>query len=101
MLPIIAFTKISGKSWASKVALVVKNQPVNAGNVSDLDSILGSGRSPGGGNGSPLQCSCLENPVDRGTWWATDHGDPQNRTQLKRLSMYTCIVNVHLIVCFL
>ena len=50
---------------------VVKNLPANAG---DLGSITGSGRSPGGRNGNPLQNSCLENPMDRGAWWATVHG---------------------------
>ena len=43
-------------------------------NVGDLGSILGSGRSPGAGNGSPLQYSCLEDSMDRGAWWATVHG---------------------------
>ena len=47
---------------------------------------LGSGRSPGGGRGNPLQCSCLENPMDRGAWWATVHGTAQTQTRLKRLS---------------
>ena len=50
---------------------VVKNPPANAG---DVGSILGSGRSPGEGNGNPLQYSCLENPMDGGAWWATVHG---------------------------
>ena len=49
----------------------VKNLPANAG---DTGSISGSGRSPGGGNGNPLQYSCLGNPVGRGAWWATVHG---------------------------
>ena len=53
------------------LALVVKNTPANAGSVRDVGSILGLGRSPGGGNGNPLQYSCLENPMDRGAWWAT------------------------------
>ena len=53
--------------------LVVKNMPANAGDVRDTDSIPGSGRSPGEENGNPLQCFCLENPMDRGTWWATVH----------------------------
>ena len=53
---------------ASQVALVVKNPPANAG---DADSIPGSGRSPRGRNGTPLQYSCQENSMDRGTWWAT------------------------------
>ena len=52
---------------------MVKNLPANAGDVRDLDSITGSGRSPGGGQGNPLQCSCLENPMDRGAWWAIVH----------------------------
>jgi len=47
---------------ASQVALVVKNPPDNAGDIRDAGSILGSGRSPGGGDGNPLQYSCLENP---------------------------------------
>ena len=49
---------------------VVKNLPANAGGVG---SIPGLGRSPGEGNGKPLWCSSLENPMDRGTWWATVH----------------------------
>ena len=48
------------------MALVVKNLPANAGDLRDADSILGSGRSPGGGRGNPLQYSCLENLMDRG-----------------------------------
>ena len=43
-------------------------------NTENLGLIPGSGRSPGGGNGNPLQYSCLENPMDRGAWWATIHG---------------------------
>ena len=50
---------------------VVKNPPVHAG---DVGSIPGSGRSLGGGNGNPLQYSCLGNPMDRGDWWDTVHG---------------------------
>ena len=53
-------------SFASQVALVVKNLPANAGDIRDVDSIPGLGRSPGGGNGNPLQYSCLESRVDRG-----------------------------------
>ena len=50
---------------------MVKNLPAIAGDVRDLGSIPGLGRSPGGGHGNPLQYSCLENPMDRGVWWAT------------------------------
>ena len=52
---------------------VVKNLPANAGDIRDMGSIPGLGRSPGGGNGNPLQYSCLENPMDRGAWQATVH----------------------------
>ena len=56
----------------SQVALVVKkNPPTSAGDKRDAGSIPGLGRSPGGGHGNPLQYSCLENPIDRGAWWAT------------------------------
>ena len=72
---------------ASPVALVVNSLPANAGDVRDVGSIPGSGRSPGGGHGNPLQYSCLENPMDRGAWWATVHRVAQSWTRLKRLSM--------------
>ena len=62
---------------ASLVAQTVKNVPANAG---DAGLIPGSGRSPGGGNGNPLQYSCLENPMDRGAWGATVHGVAKSRT---------------------
>jgi len=61
-------------AWASWVVLVVKNPPANAGNKRDVGLIPGSGRSPGEGNGNPLQYSCLENPMDREAWRATVHG---------------------------
>jgi len=48
--------------------------PANAGDEGDVASIPESGRSPGGGNGNPIQYSCLENPTDKGAWWATVHG---------------------------
>ena len=57
----------------------VKNPPVSAG---DMGLIPGSGRSPGGGNGNPLQYSCLENPMDRGAWPARVHGVAKNWTRL-------------------
>ena len=53
---------------------MVKNLLANAEDIRDVGSIPGSGRSPGEGNGNPLQYSCLENPADRGAWWATVHG---------------------------
>ena len=54
----------------------------SACNVGDLGSISGSGRSPGEGNGTPLQYSCLENLMDRGAWWATVHGVIKSQTRL-------------------
>ena len=65
---------------ASQVALVVKNLPANAGDIRDAGSVLGSGRSPGEGDGNPLQYSCLENPMDRGAWWSTVRGVTKSRT---------------------
>ena len=56
------------------MVLVIKNLPASAGDVKDTGSIPGSGRSPGEGNGNPLQYSCLGNPMDRGACWATVHG---------------------------
>ena len=54
----------------------------SACNAGDLGLIPGSGRSPGEGNGNPLQYSCLENPIDRGAWWATVHGVTKSQTRL-------------------
>ena len=54
------------------MALVVENSPANE-EVRDAGSVPGSGRSPGEGQSNPLQCSCLENPMDRGAWWAMVH----------------------------
>ena len=65
---------------ASQVALVVKNPPANAGDIRDVGSVPGSGRSPGGGHGNPLQCSCLENPMHRGAWWAAVHRVAESQT---------------------
>ena len=67
---------------------VVKKPPANAGDTRDMGSIPGSGSAPGGGNGNPLQYSCLENPIDRGAWWTTVHRVTKSRTQLKHLSMH-------------
>ena len=53
---------------------MVKNPPANVGGAREAGSIPRLGRSPGRGNGNPLQYSCLENPMDRGAWWATVHG---------------------------
>ena len=65
---------------ASQAVLVVKNPPPSAGDLRDTVSIPGSGKSPGGEHGNPLQCSCLENPRDGGAWWAAVCGVAQSRT---------------------
>ena len=67
------------------MAPVVKNPPAKARDMSDAGLTPGLGRSPGGGHGNPLQCSCLENPMDRGAWRAMVHRVTQSQTQLKRL----------------
>ena len=69
-------------SWASQVALVVKNLPVNAGDTKDLGSIPGLGKSPGVGNGTPLPNSCLEDPMGRGAWGAIVHGATKSQVRL-------------------
>ena len=72
-------------AMASQVVLVVKGPPAKAGDVRDSGSIPGSGPHLGG-NGNPLQYSCLENPMDKGAWWATIYRVEKSRTRLKRLS---------------
>ena len=62
---------------------VIKNLSANSGDVRDMGMIPGSGRSPGGGHGNPLQYSCLENLMDRGAWWATVHQVTKSQKQLK------------------
>ena len=61
---------------------MVRNLPTGAGDAGDAGVIPGLGRFPGERNGNPLQYSCLENPMDRGTWWATVHEVAKSRTQL-------------------
>ena len=58
----------------------------SACNVGDMGSIPGLGRSPGEGNGNPLQYSCLENPMDGGAWWATVHGVAKSQTRLSNFT---------------
>ena len=74
----------------SEVALVVENLSVNAGDIRDSGSIPGSGQSPEGGRGNPLQYFCLENSMDRGASWATVQSITKSWTRLKQLSTHAC-----------
>ena len=82
---------------------VVKNPPANAGDARDAGSILGLGRSPGGGNGNPLQYSCLENSMDRGTWGAIVRGAAKSWMELSThtpKTTYICDFNTEIVTCF-
>ena len=72
--------------------LAVKNLPANVGEVRDTGLIPGLGRSSGGRHDKPLQYSCLENPMDRGAWWASAHGVTKSQTQPKQFSMQFSLV---------
>ena len=72
---------------------MVKNPPINAGDIRDMGSIPGSGRFPGGGHGNPLQYSYLENLLDRGAWQATVCRVAKSQTQLKQFSMHAQLIN--------
>ena len=71
------------------MTLLVENLPANVGDTGDTSSIHGSGKSPGGGHGNPLQYSCLENAMGRGAWWATVRRVAKSQTLLKRLNTHT------------
>ena len=79
---------VCARAWASHVLLVIKNSPANAGNTGDSDSMPGSGRFPGGGHGNAVQCSCLENLMDRDTWRDTVHRVAKSCTRPKLLSTH-------------
>ena len=73
---------------------MVKNSAAHARSAIEADSIPGLGRFPGERNGNPLQYSCLENPMDRGAWWAAVHGATKSRTQLSPHSTH-CYGELH------
>ena len=76
---------------ASQVVLVVNKPSAIAGDMRDLGSTSGLGRSPRGGPSNPLQYSCLENFMDRGAWWARVHRVAKGWTQIKRLHEHVCV----------
>ena len=84
-MPGSGIAALYGNSRTSQVVQVLKDLPAKAGDAEDSGSIPGPGRFPGAGHGNPLQYSCLENPMDRGAWWATVHGVAES-DRLKQLS---------------
>ena len=76
---------------SSQVEIVIKNPPANARDTRDVGSVPRSGRSPVAGHGNPLQYSCLENPMDRGAWWATVHRVTKRQTWLSWLSTHASV----------
>ena len=81
--------RVAMEMGASQVTQWVKNLPANAGDAGDMGSSPGSGRSPGGGHGNPLQYSCLENPTHRGAWRAMLPRVAECQTGLKGLSTHS------------
>ena len=84
--------------WAFQVTPVVKNPPVNSGNIRDVDLIPGLGRSPGGGHSNPLQYSCPENPTNREAWWAIVHTVAKSQTRLNQLSIHAHTIYILIII---
>ena len=81
---------MSGNMWVAIWGFPgISEVKASACNAGDLGSIPGLGRSPGEGNGNPLQYSCLENPMDGGAWWATVHRVAKSRTQLSDFTHFT------------
>ena len=73
---------------------MVKNPPAKTGNPRDMGLIPGLGRSPGVGNGNPLQCSCLQNPRDGRAWLAAVYGVAQGQIRLKQLSSSSILIYI-------
>ena len=85
------FVSLCGSLRVPQVAVeVVKDPWANAEEKRDVGSILGLGRSAGGGHGNPLQYSCIESPMDRGTWQVTVHVVTRSQARWKQLSMHAC-----------
>ena len=79
---------------------MVKNWPANAEDTRDAGSIPESGRSTGEGNGNPLQYSCLENPMDRGAWWAAVHGVAKlGTTEYTHIYLYIYFYDANRFIC--
>ena len=87
---VFIYIKVYSTPQASPVTLMVKNLPASDG---EMGSIPGSGRFLEGDHGNPFQYDCLENPMDRGAWWATVHSVAKSQTQVKQFSMHPCLVS--------
>ena len=86
----LLFIRIPVIFGASQVALVVRNVPASAGDIRDAGSVPVSGRSPRGEHGNPLQNSCLENPMGRGAWWATNPWSHRELDMTEQLTNLKC-----------
>ena len=82
--------------WGFPETLVVKNLPASTGDVRDVGSFPGSGRPPGGGQGKPLQCSFLEDPMGGEAWRAAASTAARSQTRLKRRSRHGCLLPCHI-----
>ena len=78
---------------------VVKNPPVNAGDLGYMGSVPGSGRSPGEENGNPLQCSCLDNPMGRRIWWGAVHGVTKESDMTEQINTHTLCAHTRVCTC--
>ena len=94
------FSLNSMLGWGFPGAAMVNNLSADAGNTRDVGSIPGLGRSPGEGNGNPLQYSCLENHMDRGAWWATVHGGV-NTLYFLHYFTFLCYLEITILICAL
>ena len=92
-------TSVSIIIWAPQVVLMVKNPPAKTGDIRDGGLIPGLGITPGGGNGNPLQYSCLETPMDKGARQVTVHSIAESRTQLSYL-LFLCLSYTIFWFCF-
>ena len=93
-VPFLGWEEALDKGWAPTPVFLGfpggSDGKASVCNAGDPDLIPGLGRFPGEGNGNPLQYSCLENPTDKGAWWATVHGVAKSRTQLSDFTvLYT------------
>ena len=99
LYPFLLYTKVTPfYIFGCPNSTVGKSLPAKAGDARDMDLIPGSGRSPGGGNGNPLQCSCWNNPMGRGAWQAAVHGAAKSRTERSMRAHTHTQTHTHIVV---